>query len=140
MMVFFTQKNTCPFCDLSISIHDKKCPNCNKKIPYELRAEMLDRELIDIKCKNCGCDKSFYSKSSYFNMAYCAECGEETFYDDTGKIKMKQIITVECPYCHSTNTNKITTTSKVGSVALFSIFAAGKVAKEWHCNTCKSDF
>lgn len=47
---------------------------------------------------------------------------------------------VECPYCHSTNTKKISGMSKAGSVALFGIFALGKTSKQWHCNECKSDF
>lgn len=139
-MGLFSKQYTCPFCFSHIGIHDKKCPNCEELIPFELRAEMLDRELVDIKCLNCGCDKSFYSENSYYNMAFCAKCGEETFYDDTGKAQMSKFVIVECPYCHSTNTTKISTASKVGSVALFGIFAAGKVAKEWHCNNCKSDF
>lgn len=48
--------------------------------------------------------------------------------------------TVECPYCHATNTKKISGMSKAGSVALFGIFAMGKVNKQWHCNNCNSDF
>lgn len=46
----------------------------------------------------------------------------------------------ECPYCHSTNTSKISGASKAGSVAMFGIFAAGKVSKQWHCYKCGSDF
>lgn len=48
--------------------------------------------------------------------------------------------TVKCPYCQSTNTKKISNVSKAGSVAVFGVFAAGKVSKQWHCNNCKSDF
>lgn len=46
----------------------------------------------------------------------------------------------ECPYCHSKNTKKISGLSKAGSVALFGVFAVGKVSKQWHCNNCGSDF
>lgn len=46
----------------------------------------------------------------------------------------------ECPYCHSKNTKKISGISKAGSVALWGVFAVGKVSKQWHCNSCKSDF
>ena len=49
-------------------------------------------------------------------------------------------VRVECPYCHSTNTRKISGASKAGNVALFGVFAAGKVSKQWHCNQCNSDF
>ena len=47
---------------------------------------------------------------------------------------------IKCPYCQSTNTKKISTMSKAGSVALFGVFAMGKVSKQWHCNNCNSDF
>lgn len=46
----------------------------------------------------------------------------------------------ECPYCHSKNTKKISELSKAASVAMFGVFAVGKVSKQWHCNNCKSDF
>ena len=46
---------------------------------------------------------------------------------------------VECPYCHSINTTKITTTTKVVNTAIWGIFGT-KRHKEWHCNACRSDF
>lgn len=49
-------------------------------------------------------------------------------------------ITVTCPYCKSTNTKKISNVSKAGSVALWGVYAVGKVSKQWHCDNCKSDF
>lgn len=45
----------------------------------------------------------------------------------------------ECPYCHSKNTKKITTTAKAINTAVFGIFGT-KRHKQWHCNNCKSDF
>lgn len=46
---------------------------------------------------------------------------------------------VECPYCHSTNTKKITATSKAVNTAVWGIFGT-KRHKQWHCNNCGSDF
>ena len=46
---------------------------------------------------------------------------------------------IECLYCHSTNTKKISNITKVGSVAMFGIFSQ-KVKHQWHCNSCNSDF
>lgn len=48
-------------------------------------------------------------------------------------------ITVNCPYCKSTNVKKISASSRVGSVMMFGIFSK-KIGKQWHCNNCKSDF
>lgn len=47
---------------------------------------------------------------------------------------------VECPYCHSKDTRKISAASKAGGIALFGIFGLGRSGKQWHCNKCGSDF
>ena len=47
---------------------------------------------------------------------------------------------VQCPYCKSTNTKKITTTSKAVHTALFGILSMSKNSKQWHCDNCGSDF
>lgn len=46
---------------------------------------------------------------------------------------------VECPYCHSTNTEKISTVSRAVSVSLVGA-ASGKIGKQWHCKNCNSNF
>ena len=46
---------------------------------------------------------------------------------------------IECPYCHSTDTSKISTMSRTFSVGLFGL-SSKKIGKQWHCNKCKSDF
>lgn len=48
--------------------------------------------------------------------------------------------TITCPYCKSTDCKRISGLSKAGSVALWGIFALDKTTKQWHCNSCKSDF
>lgn len=45
-----------------------------------------------------------------------------------------------CPYCHSTNTKKISGLAKGLKVAFWGNAAAGQIAKQWHCNNCGSDF
>lgn len=47
---------------------------------------------------------------------------------------------VKCPYCKSTNTTKISNAKKAVAVGLFGIFGMSKASKQWHCNSCKSDF
>lgn len=46
---------------------------------------------------------------------------------------------VVCPYCKSTNTEKISTVSRAVSVSLVGA-ASGKIGKQWHCNNCGSNF
>lgn len=47
---------------------------------------------------------------------------------------------VKCPYCKSTNTTKISNAKKAVAVGLFGIFGMSKASKQWHCNSCGSDF
>ena len=46
---------------------------------------------------------------------------------------------IECPYCHSTNTEKITTLNRSISVSLVGA-ASSKLGKQWHCKNCNSNF
>ena len=47
---------------------------------------------------------------------------------------------IECPYCHSTNTRKISTMLKIWSLKWQGLYGLGNVSKQWHCNNCNSDF
>ena len=44
---------------------------------------------------------------------------------------------IKCPNCKSTNVEKISSASKVGSALMWGIFAAGKLTKTYHCKNCK---
>ena len=46
---------------------------------------------------------------------------------------------VVCPYCKSTNTEKISVASRAVSVSLVGA-ASGKIGKQWHCKQCGSNF
>ncbi len=41
----------------------------------------------------------------------------------------------KCPTCRSTDVNKISTASKVGSVFMWGLLSQ-KVRRQWHCNNC----
>lgn len=111
------------------------------------------------KCKICN--KNYYFNTSEPYSKKCPVCGEEMEfiwnhdcdtelaekvkntppYDPTKDPNSPYYIpVVECPYCHSKDTKKISTLSKAGSVALFGVFALGKTSKQYHCNKCGSDF
>ena len=47
--------------------------------------------------------------------------------------------TPKCPTCSSTNIKKISGLSKAGSVAMWGIFSR-KIHKQWHCNSCGSEW
>ena len=48
-------------------------------------------------------------------------------------------VQVECPYCHATDTKKISGVSRMVSVGTLGP-ASKKIGKQWHCNHCGSDF
>lgn len=97
---------------------------------------------IEIECPYCGHNKSYKNilLNGVSEFGKCMNCGRMTYNKVLKGFASNQTPLVECPYCHSTNTKKISTSSKVSRVALFGIFSMGKVTKQWHCNNCKSDF
>lgn len=140
----YVRKYKCVNCGKEISpTRSYYCPYCNFEQPLEGRAEALDDEIVDIECPNCGFPKSFFRSNDYWDVAYCPRCGKTTYINKEGKKSLPVFETspsVSCPYCNSTNTQKISTANKVGSALVFGIFSLGKVTKQWHCNNCKSDF
>lgn len=47
---------------------------------------------------------------------------------------------VTCPYCGSTDVNKISGVYKAASIGMFGVFAVPGATKQWTCRKCKSDF
>ena len=52
----------------------------------------------------------------------------------------KGVNQVRCPYCNSTDTKKISTSTKIANTAVFGIFSMSRNSKNYHCNRCGSDF
>lgn len=142
----------CPVCK---SYMDKLTINKDNKYvfspddPFEtLKQEETDRRY----CKDC---RKWFPKQ----YCQCPVCGKDTLdYPEATEIiekeraiaikeleesiarhKREESYMVHCPYCNSTNVKRISTTSKVTSVAMLGI-ASNKIGKQWHCNNCKSDF
>lgn len=61
------------------------------------------------------------------------------YNNDKGKTQNVAINSVACPYCHSRNTSKIGTVSRMFSAGFFGL-GSKKIGKQWHCNSCGSDF
>lgn len=104
------------------------------------------------QCPNCG-----RTYTEFDNIFYCGTCNYKLVkkenvkevkqpelskreYHIIGEVPNPNRTVVECPYCHSTNTKKITNTSKAVHTALFGIFSMGRNSKNFHCNKCGSDF
>jgi predicted RNA-binding Zn-ribbon protein involved in translation (DUF1610 family) len=70
-----------------------------------------------IKCSECGRDISSAAEA-------CPHCGKPL------------ASTIKCPTCKSPDVEKISGLSKAGSVALWGVFAIGKVSKTYRCKKC----
>ncbi len=105
------------------------CPKCNNQnfIPWEYKGAKFQQ------CVKCGQLIKIQQSDEY-----------DKFCEEQQSLREQKInttnLTVECPYCHSTNTKKITNTSKAVHTALFGIFSVSRNSKQWHCNNCNSDF
>lgn len=118
-----------------IKIISYECKKCNKHVYFRSNEEYTTQ------CKTCKNEMRFCGEHNY-NPKNGLRAVE---YSNT-KIKTNSTIStptkpvVECPYCHSKDTKKISGFSKAGSIALFGVFALGKASKQFHCNNCSSDF
>lgn len=101
------------------------CPECSKMYFFK------DYEEFSTICPKCNVEMVCVGKS-----ATSTEIEERK---ERERRLTPPVAIVECPYCHSVNTSKISAVSKAGSVAMFGIFSQ-KVKHQWHCNSCKSDF
>lgn len=128
----------CPECKHQVSDSADACPSCGfnikKRISYCPYCELLNNK------------KVLMSFSIANNEYTCPECNK-TVGIATPEMEANWAIQKQmeqnlpkCPYCSSTDLKKISGLSKAGSVALWGVFAMGKVSKQWHCNSCKSDF
>ena len=115
---------------------------------------------VDLICNRCGSTLILKNMTLFRNIQsdYCVsqkkivcECGnvaEPGFIERKKNVTLKQATQINnnhqcniprCPTCGSINIKKITGLSKVGSVALWGVLSR-KVHKQWHCNTCGSEW
>lgn len=98
----------------------KICPSCDTKC--------IDRLKYCPKCNRYLGNVEIISERQYYKNAQTVQT--QYYYNQI----------VECPYCHSTNTKKITNMSKAVHTAVFGLYAISRNSKQFHCNDCKADF
>jgi Zn ribbon nucleic-acid-binding protein len=108
------------------------CPQCGETDKIE---KVTEYGMEDIRCLRCGCFIANRIVDENTHHAYARSLNN---LSRVGVRSNKPTIT--CPYCHSTNTKKISGLSKAAGIAAFGVFALGRSTKQWHCNNCKSDF
>ncbi len=149
----------CIECGRQLFDYDKSCDKCNS---INIISEKEYNEIVaEIKHSNIFTKKKFLQNHNYkciYNRLQQPEVSypkpiilennnyeyDEEYWERINQHTINKNIltkpTVECPYCHSTNTKKITNTSKAVHTALFGIFSVSRNSKQWHCNKCNSDF
>ena len=68
----------------------------------------------------------------------CKACGKQISPEADASIHCGQPMStdIKCPNCKSTNVQKISGASKVGSAVMWGVFAMGKLTKTFQCNAC----
>lgn len=112
----------------------------------------MEENMQIYQCPNCG-----RTYTEFQNIYYCINCNYKLIkqeeikeikhpelskrdYHVIGTVSNQSKPTIACPYCKSTNTKKITNTSKAIHTALFGVFSMSRNSKNFHCNQCNSDF
>ena len=151
---------SCPECGCPIEIIKRKQPKVEGHIYTKINGleydvtKVVKLLLIYYKKDDLNCNekkeayeiirKEFHITPHNFEKAFdektmtVAEINCDPIRKST-KTTQQSSSQVTCPYCKSTNTKKISTVSRAGSIGLFGIFSK-KVGKQWHCNNCGSDF
>ena len=101
-------------------VNMKQCSKC-----YKLYADRYDI------CTKCNSELIPLSKDYQIKT--------KTICNNKIQSSQKSTPTIECPYCHSTDTQKISGMSRAGSIVVWGIFSK-KLGKQWHCDKCGSDF
>ena len=100
------------------------------------------------KCQKCH---SFDTSKEYSK--FCPDCNNEMRFKfnadgNTELAEQRKNQTpivpsskpqVTCPYCQSTHVSRIGFLNRMVSVELWG-FASSKIGKQWHCDSCDSDF
>lgn len=114
------------------------CENC-----FEPHIFNQDDDKVEFLCPKCGYEMIYFGTEEIdpvTKMVVNRYDEESRKNKNPGKpIQLTTINYVSCPYCHSTNTKKISGTKRWLSTGMFGL-ASSKIGKQWHCNSCKSDF
>lgn len=129
----------------------KTCDYCNNLLEYVPEKFLLEKIALKDDLREQFIDE--YIKSSPEFDQYLFEHRDQDLFnrrrETQAKLKHGKAILegrdkgnpsgIECPYCHSANVKKISTTSRIISTWLVGL-ASKKIGKQWHCNQCGSDF
>lgn len=115
-----------------LQVYTCKCNKCG------FQKDFISNEQINTNCKICGNEMIIYNSRNY-NPKNGLRAIKSSNMKNCNMDVSQSKSTITCPYCKSTNTKKIGVVGRSVSFGLFG-FGSGKVGKQWHCNSCGSDF
>ena len=85
--------------------------------------------------------REYVYKQEYKKYDWTQKNFEQYQNEELAKINIQQTndIKIQCPYCKSMDTTRISMIEKAGNIALFGLLG-NKRKYQWHCNNCKSNF
>lgn len=110
------------------------CKKCNKTVYFQLNTQ------YETKCKTCNCEMQLLWEHDYRPNNALRAIKNSNIKDKNTEYNKRVKPIVECPYCHSKDTKKISIFSKVVHEAISGIYSISRNSKQWHCNNCNSDF
>ena len=144
----------CKKCGATLLIppwEEKACKYCGSNVYpfpeeyYKYTLADLDKVKTDLREKYVKTSPEYNPRSAQFREKTQARGRAKRAAMDAAKAAGKTSSpsgppTVECPYCHSTSTKKISTLSKAAHTYMFGIFSMSRNSKNFHCNKCGADF
>lgn len=115
-----------------IQVLTYKCDKCG------FRKDFLSNQQINDKCKVCG-NKMMFFNSRKYNPKNGLNAVKNSNVKHSIDSQTKSNPVVECPYCHSTNTKKISGVERLASITTLGIFSK-KINKSFKCNNCGGTF
>ena len=98
------------------------------------------KQEIEVWERSLGDTKEFAYQMHLIDKAINDKIEHEHMEYERSKQEYKESLhKVQCPYCKSMNTVKISMMSTIASTAMWGLNSK-KIGKQWYCNNCKSNF
>lgn len=147
----------CPICNSNITLDNNQTKEFYSLVNYVRTANKFKQNFLKknpkyklvfqyINYKEQNPRNNNYNRPKILHLSLHKNTNEseEEFWNRINQHTINKIEStrpiIKCPYCHSTNTKKITNTSKAVHTALFGVFSISRNSKQFHCNNCNSDF
>lgn len=134
------ENNDCPICNEKLEavsfLVGRKIINLGGESRNKYIEEIIGRKLDPIMIQK---QKEYFKKSYKEQKETLQKRIKESEEARINEYQQKYLAehNAECPYCHSTNTSKISTVNRMVSVGMLGL-ASSKIGKTHKCNDCGS--